>query len=56
MRRVVGIIPEEYVIVDPFMGTGTTVLAAKMLGRDYIGIELDKEYFNFASDRLNFLL
>jgi site-specific DNA-methyltransferase (adenine-specific) len=56
MRRIVGIIPEDYVIVDPFMGTGTTILAAKMLDRDYIGIELDKEYFDFAKERLNFLL
>jgi DNA modification methylase len=56
MRRIVGVIPEDYVIVDPFMGTGTTILAAKMLDRDYIGIELDKEYFDFAKERLNFLL
>jgi DNA modification methylase len=51
MRRIVGIIPKEYVIVDPFMGAGTTVLAARDLGRDYIGIEIDKEYFEYAKKR-----
>jgi DNA modification methylase len=52
MRRIVGIIPEDYVIVDPFMGTGTTILAAKELGRKFIGIELDKEYFEFAKAKI----
>lgn len=43
---------ESSVILDPFMGTGTTGAAAKKLGRDFIGIEMDKDYFNFASDRI----
>lgn len=39
-------------ILDPFLGTGTTVVAAHQLGRRYIGIENDGEYFEMAKDRL----
>lgn len=40
-------------ILDPFMGSGTTGVACKNLNRNFIGIELDKEYFNIAKDRIN---
>ena len=40
-------------ILDPFMGTGTTALAAKRLGRKYIGIELDKKYVEIAKNKLS---
>ncbi|WP_420780585.1 DNA-methyltransferase [Streptococcus canis] len=39
-------------IVDPFMGSGTTGVVSKSLGRDFIGIELDEVYFNIASQRI----
>jgi DNA modification methylase len=39
-------------VLDPFMGSGTTGIACKELGRDFIGIELDEEYFNIAKDRI----
>ena len=39
-------------ILDPFMGTGTTCVAAKELGRRYFGIELDNSYFNIAQSRI----
>lgn len=42
-------------IIDPFMGSGSTGLASIQLGRKFIGIELDKTYFNMAVDRLNIL-
>lgn len=40
------------IILDPFVGTGTTAVAAKQTGRHYIAIESNKEYFEIAKDRL----
>ncbi len=40
------------IILDPFCGSGTTCVAAKKLGRHYIGIDINKEYCNIARDRL----
>ena len=40
-------------ILDPFVGSGTTCLAAKMLGRNSIGIELEPEYVKIAEARVN---
>jgi site-specific DNA-methyltransferase (adenine-specific) len=40
------------VIIDPFMGSGTTGLACQNLGRDFIGIELDPGYFEIARQRI----
>lgn len=52
MEKVIGIIPKEYTIVDLFMGSGTTGVACKNLNRDFIGIEIDEEYFNIAKARI----
>lgn len=40
------------VVLDPFMGTGSCGVAAKKLGRDFIGIEIDEKYYNIAKDRI----
>lgn len=40
------------VVLDPYCGSGTTLVAAKILGCDYIGIEISKEYIKYAEDRL----
>lgn len=41
------------VVLDCFCGSGTTCVAAKETGRQYIGIEIDKDYYKIAVDRLN---
>ncbi len=41
------------VVLDPFMGSGTTGVACINLNRDFIGIEMDENYFNIASKRIN---
>jgi site-specific DNA-methyltransferase (adenine-specific) len=40
------------VVLDPFSGSGSSLLAAKMLGRNYLGVELDPKYHAIASQRL----
>ena len=52
MKRIVGILPPNYTIVDPFMGSGTTGLACKLLNRNFIGIEMDAEYYAIAQQRI----
>ena len=40
-------------VLDPFMGIGATGVACKELNRNFIGIELDENYFNIAKERIN---
>lgn len=44
--------PAGGVILDPFMGAGTTALVARKLGRNYLGFELNAEYIKIAEKRL----
>ncbi len=44
--------PTGGVVLDPFMGSGTTGIACKNTGRDFIGIELNEEYFQIAEKRI----
>lgn len=44
--------PAGGVVLDPFMGAGTTALVASRLGRAFVGIELKQEYIDLARDRL----
>ena len=40
------------VVLDPFLGAGTTAMAAKKLGRHYIGIDIDEQYAQIARDNI----
>tara|TARA_Y100001972_G_scaffold52089_1_gene63791 strand:- start:5044 stop:5901 length:858 start_codon:yes stop_codon:yes gene_type:complete len=45
--------PKGGTVLDPFMGSGSTGLAAKTEGMEFIGIEREQEYFDIATDRIN---
>lgn len=40
-------------VLDPFMGSGTTAVAAKLLGRHYVGFEINSDYHRIAEERVN---
>ena len=52
MKWLVGIIPPEYKIFDPFAGSGTTGVACALLDREFVGVELDEEYVRLANARI----
>ena len=59
MENVIGILPDDAIIIDPYAGSGTTLLAVKIMNqkqnanRKFIGVEIDPEYYKVATDRLN---
>jgi len=44
---------QDQTVLDPFMGSGTTGVACKELGRNFIGIEIEPKYFEIAQRRIN---
>ena len=44
--------PEDGIVLDPFMGSGTTGIVANKLNRHYVGIELNPEYVEMAERRI----
>lgn len=48
--------PVDGVVLDPFMGAGTTALVARKLGRNYLGFELNPDYIKIANKRLKMAL
>jgi DNA modification methylase len=53
MRWCLQLIPSADVCLDPFMGSGTTGVAAVKLGRKFIGIEIEPKYFDIACRRIS---
>jgi site-specific DNA-methyltransferase (adenine-specific) len=46
------IVPKGATVLDPFMGSGTTAVAALRTGRNFIGFELGEEYHRIATERV----
>jgi len=44
---------ENEIVLDPFMGAGSTAMACKELKRNFIGFELDKQYYDIANKRIS---
>lgn len=53
MEWCLGFLPTAKTILDPFMGSGTTLVACQRMGRQGTGIELDPEYFEIACRRVD---
>ncbi|NBW15983.1 MAG: site-specific DNA-methyltransferase [Caulobacteraceae bacterium] len=53
MEWCLGFLPDAVTILDPFMGSGTTLVACQRMGRSGTGIELDPQYFDIACKRVD---
>lgn len=53
LRDIVKIVPVGSLVLDPFMGSGTTGVACMQLGRKFIGIEIERKYFDIACERID---
>jgi site-specific DNA-methyltransferase (adenine-specific)/modification methylase len=52
MEWCLSFVPNALIILDPFMGSGTTGVAAIQMGRQFIGIEREPKYFDIACERI----
>ena len=54
LRIILSILDEEKgLVLDPYMGSGTTAIAAKLLGSDYVGIDISEKYVKKIQDRVD---
>ena len=54
LRTILSILDvNDGVVLDPYMGSGTTAVACKLLNKDYIGIDISENYINKANNRIN---
>lgn len=51
-RAILSLAGENATILDPYAGSGTTCVAAKLLGHRYIGIEISQNYIDYARERI----
>jgi DNA modification methylase len=56
MENIIKTLPQDYVICDPFMGGGSAGVACAILNRKFIGMEIDKLYFDEAKKKLGSML
>jgi len=54
MKELVQIVPENGIVLDPFAGSGTTCVAAKMEKRNFIGIEKEKDFVKIGYGRMDY--
>ncbi|MBU1533840.1 site-specific DNA-methyltransferase, partial [Myxococcota bacterium] len=54
MRIITAASREGDLVLDPFMGSGTTGIASAILGRRFLGIDMNEEYLNIAKSRYEF--
>lgn len=52
LRWALSVTPRGSIVLDPFTGSGTTGVACKQMGRRFIGIELDPQYYAIAERRI----
>lgn len=52
MAWCLSLVPDAELICDPYMGSGSTGVAAMRLGRKFVGIEIDRRYFDIACERI----
>lgn len=54
MKYLVNLVtPKEGIVYDPFAGSGTTLLASKQLGFNFLGVEMDQHYVDISKERLS---
>ena len=52
LEKLIAICPQNGIVIDPFMGSGSTGVACVKTGRKFIGMELDPGYFETAKQRI----
>ena len=52
MGHLLRVVPPGGTVLDPFMGSGSTGVACRAMGRRFIGIEMDAHYFGVANERV----